>query len=84
MRSVKGKFENGAAWPLEPVKARDGQSVLITFLEEGTEEIEEREQEKAWNALEQLIRKSTVRTGISDLAHEHDHYLYRKPKKGRA
>jgi hypothetical protein len=27
-----------------------------------------------------LIEECTVDTGIPDLAHQHDHYLYGKPK----
>lgn len=34
MLSVKGTFEDGVAQPSEPVEGREGQSVVITFLEE--------------------------------------------------
>jgi hypothetical protein len=33
-----------------------------------------------WAALARLIEECTVDTGIPDLAHQHDHYLYGKPK----
>jgi hypothetical protein len=39
------------------------------------------EDESAWDALEQLLEVCAVETGITDLAHQHDHYLYGKPKK---
>jgi len=42
-----------------------------------------RDIQKDWEALMQLIRKAQVETGIQDLAHEHDHYLYGKPKKSQ-
>ena len=44
MISVKGKFQNGVALPLEHVKdSREGQTVIITFLEEnGTEVLAEK------------------------------------------
>jgi hypothetical protein len=35
-----------------------------------------------WNALMKLAEECAVETDISDLAHQHDHYLYGKPKKG--
>lgn len=35
----------------------------------------------AWDVLVQLVEKCGVETGITDLAHQHDHYLYGKPKK---
>lgn len=81
MLSIKGKFKEGVAQPLEPVEGREGQTVIITFLEEEMAEMSTQETEAAWDALEQLIEESAVETGITDLAHQHDHYLYSKPKK---
>lgn len=34
-----------------------------------------------WDALQQLLAACQVETGISDLAEQHDHYLYGKPKQ---
>jgi hypothetical protein len=34
-----------------------------------------------WEKLRQMIRECAVDTGIGDLAHQHDHYLYGKPKR---
>ena len=81
MLSVKGQFKDGVARPLEPVEGREGQPVIITFLEEEMAELVAEELESAWDALEQLIEQSAVETGIPDLAHQHDHYLYGKPKR---
>jgi predicted DNA-binding antitoxin AbrB/MazE fold protein len=81
MLSVKGKFEKGVAQPLEPVEGREGQVVIITFIEDEVSELSAEETEFAWDALEQLIAESAVETGIADLAHQHDHYLYGKTKK---
>ena len=78
MISVKGKFKNGVALPLEPVKGlQEGKSVIITFLDEENKTISE----KSNGCLEDLIAMCEVDTGISDLAEQHDHYLYGKPKK---
>ena len=81
MISVKGKFQNGVALPLEPIKdSREGQTVIITFLEEnGTEILAEKT--NGVQSLEDLLEKCEVDTGISDLAEQHDYYLYGKPKK---
>ena len=34
-----------------------------------------------WDALTALIEECQVDTGITDLAHQHDHYLYGTPKR---
>jgi len=33
-----------------------------------------------WEAFDRLTESCAVRTGITDLAHQHDHYLYGKPR----
>ena len=81
MLSVKGKFQNGAARPDEPVEEREGQPVIITFLDEGHAGPSPTTDDEAWGALEQLVEDCAVETGIPDLAYQHDHYLYGKPKK---
>ncbi|CAN5660167.1 hypothetical protein BH24ACI2_BH24ACI2_15510 [soil metagenome] len=81
MISVKGKFKNGVALPLEPVeKSHEGRSVIITFLDEQTKEVLS-EKTNGAKSLEDLIAECEVDTGIADLAEQHDHYLYGKPKK---
>lgn len=80
MISVKGKFKNGVALPLEPVKDfQEGKSVIITFLDEDAAVLSEKK--NAAVSLEDLIEECAVDTGIEDLAAQHDHYLYGKPKK---
>ncbi|MGA9347462.1 MAG: hypothetical protein WBW48_01495 [Anaerolineae bacterium] len=82
MLSVRGVFQNGVVRPIQPVEASDGQSVIITFLDEVVTSPERSVDESAWDALAQLVEECAVETGITDLAHQHDHYLYNKPKKG--
>ncbi|OGO42611.1 MAG: hypothetical protein A2Z04_07615 [Chloroflexi bacterium RBG_16_57_9] len=36
--------------------------------------------DSAWEVLAQLVEDCAVQTGITDLSHQHDHYLYGKPK----
>jgi hypothetical protein len=69
MLSVKGKFQNGTARPLEPVEGRDGQTVIITFLEDLGARSQASEAGSAWNALMKLAEACAVETGITDLAH---------------
>ena len=35
-----------------------------------------------WESLMQILADATVDTGLTDLAHEHNHYLYGTPKRG--
>lgn len=38
-------------------------------------------QETNYDALTKLLRENQMDTGIPDLAHQHDHYLYGTPKR---
>ena len=80
MRSVKGQFQNGVATPSEPIGGHDGESVIITFLEEDRT-TKSSADDLGWQALSQLVENCAVETGISDLAQQHNHYLYGKPKQ---
>jgi len=81
MISVKGKIKNGVALPLEPVKKTDeGRNVIITFLGDELRATVSRKTNGS-KTLEALIAECEADTGISDLASQHDHYLYGKPKK---
>jgi hypothetical protein len=81
MISVKGKFKNGVALPLEPVeKSHEERNVIITFLDEDTKEVLS-EKTNGAKSLEDLIAECEVDTGIGDLAEQHDYYLYGKPKE---
>ena len=87
MLAVKGIFQNGIAQPDESVEGREGQPVIITFLEESDETTQTNwnpspeELEVGWDALIKLLKENAIDTGIPDLAHQHDHYLYGTPKR---
>jgi hypothetical protein len=81
MLSVKGIFTKGAARPLDPLEGREGQAVIITFLDKAPLEEYPVREESAWSTLTSLIQECAVETGIDDLAHQHDHYLYDTHKK---
>lgn len=84
MLSVRGVYRNKVVRLPQPISARDGQDVIVVFLDEDTEAIplvaSPSADETDWAAFERLTEVHTVKTGISDLAHQHDHYLYGKPK----
>ncbi len=82
--SVKGRFQDGVARPAEFVKGREGQPVVIIFLEEypvNSVTREVKDQDVTWSTLAQLVEECAVETGVVDLAHQHDHYLYGKEKR---
>jgi hypothetical protein len=80
MLSVKGKFQNGAAQPTEPIEGHDGESVIITFLDEERTTLSSADN-SGWKELNQLVENCAIETGVSDLAQQHDYYLYGKPKQ---
>jgi hypothetical protein len=73
--SVKGTFQDGVARPAEPLQGYDGQPVIITFLSESATAPLSLADDSEWAAFEQL-KACAVETGIGDLAHQHNHYLY--------
>ena len=81
MLSVKGMFQNGVAQPVEPIEGHDGQPVIITFLDGDVTPSPSPVDGGAWEAMTKLVESCAVETGIPDLAHQHDHYLYGKPKQ---
>ena len=89
--SVKGEFHNGVASPLTKVEGREGQPVIITFLEDLLSQplpeppaiaVNGSSNDLEDDPLMKLIAECATDTGIGDLAHEHDHYLYGTPKRG--
>lgn len=78
MLSVRGIFKKGTAFPMEGIEGRENHPVIITFLED--KEIRAGEEDD-WDSLIQLVENCAVDTGIEDMAHQHNHYLYGAPKK---
>lgn len=81
MLAVRGVFEKGRARPIRNIKGREGQPVIITFLDEPaeTERAAQVSPGDAWQAMTQLVESCAVETGIRDLAHRHDTYLHHTP-----
>lgn len=82
MVSIRGTFRNGCAQPEEAVEGRDGEPVIITFLQEEAEAVPSAaEEDVAWDEFLRVLEECKVDTGIPDLAHQHEHYLYGTPKQ---
>lgn len=80
MHEVKGNFRQGVVQPSTPIEGHEGQSIVITFLEEDNVPSDSMNEED-WEQLNQILLDCQMDTGIKDLAHQHDRYLYNVPKK---
>jgi len=77
MLTIKGKVYNGAVLPLEPIsESYEGKEVVITLPDEA-----ESENQNGWKRLMAVIEENQIDADITDLAHQHDHYLYGTPKR---
>ncbi|MDQ3181105.1 MAG: hypothetical protein M3Q33_11355 [Acidobacteriota bacterium] len=77
MLTVRGKVHNGAVLPLEPISdAYEGREVIITLADET-----QSENQIGWKRLMAVIEENQIDADITDLAHQHDHYLYGTPKR---
>lgn len=77
MITVKGKVENGKILALEPLDEEfEGREVAITLIEKVAKESGD-----DWQELFDSMERNRIETGIGDLAHQHDHYLYGLPKR---
>ena len=84
MITVRGKIENGKVLALEPIDDEfEGREVQITLADENGSNgsANEDEIENGWQHLMDTIKRNRISTGIGDLAHQHDHYLYGTPKR---
>ena len=84
MQSIKGIFKDGVVHPSEPIVYPEFHPVIITFLDVPTSSttvsLSEEKYQAGWDMLFSVIEKCQMETGIPDLAHQHDHYLYGTPK----
>ncbi|MBA3631627.1 MAG: hypothetical protein H0W58_02265 [Acidobacteria bacterium] len=77
MLTVRGKVENGKVLVLEPIgDSYEGKEVIITLADEP-----ESENQIGWKRLLSVIEENQIDADITDLAHQHDHYLYGTPKR---
>lgn len=76
MLKVRGKIENGRILALEPVDDYEGKDVIITLDEE-----RETANSEGWEKLFTVLEENQIDAEVSDLAHQHDHYLYGTPNR---
>lgn len=77
MLEIKGKVHNGAVLPLEPISdSYEGKEAIITIADEP-----ESENQNGWKRLMAVIEENQIDADITDLAHNHDHYLYGTAKR---
>jgi hypothetical protein len=80
MLTVKGKVENGKILALEPISdSYEGREVIITFADEA-----ETEKQADWQKLFDALEENRIDAEITDLAHQHDHYLYGTEKRDKS
>ncbi len=77
MLIVKGKVQNGAVLLLEPIgDSYEGKEAIITLVDDPPTN-----DNGDWEKLFAAIEENQIDTDITDLAHQHDHYLYGTPKR---
>lgn len=81
--TLKAIYEQGALRLEKSLSLPDGTPVEVTVIShdeakgEGSQQMEDR----SWDTLTQLLAECAIDTGVSDLAHQHDCYLYGIPKR---
>lgn len=83
MIQFRAHFDGKNICPDEPVSLPEGVTLRVSVSPnaETLEAVREIPDHDSWDDLSKLIAQSQISTGISDLAQEHDHYLYGKPKQ---
>lgn len=81
--NIKAIYEQGVLRLKEPLSLPDGTQVDVTV---SAHEADNREPSqvmdgRSWETLTQLLADCEIDTGVSDLASQHDHYLYGIPKR---
>ena len=79
--NLKAIYEQGALRLFEPIELEEGSEVDVIVISREPRNREPTADDHSWNALETLVNECAMDTGISDLAHQHDHYLYGTSKK---
>ncbi len=82
--NLKAIYENGVLRLEQPLAVPEGAEVEVTVSlsdADNGKPLPETD-DQAWDALTQLLNECAIDTGVSDLAHQHDHYLYGLTKNG--
>ena len=79
-KTLHAVFDGEVLRPQGPVDLRVNGRYLLTVEPSGEEQAAA--SEEAQENLADYLASLAVHTGIPDLAHQHDHYLYGTPKRG--
>ena len=79
-KTLHAIFDGEVLRPQEPVDLQVNGRYLVTVEPSGEEQVAA--SEDAQENLADYLVSLAVHTGIPDLAHQHDHYLYDTPKRG--
>jgi len=76
--NLKAIYENGVLRLEEPLPLPEGAEVDVTVSLNETENGKHAQEtaDQSWDALIDLLNECAIDTGISDLAEQHDQYLY--------
>lgn len=75
--NLKAIYEQGVLRLNEPLPLPDGAEVDVTVtLEDDNRDRSQGMEDRSWDALTQLLDECSIDTGVTDLADQHDHYLY--------
>lgn len=82
--NLKAIYENGVLRLEEPLPLPEGAEVDVSVSLAEIENGQHSQQTDAqgWDALAQLLNECSIDTGVSDLAQQHDHYLYGLTENG--
>lgn len=78
-KTIEAIYEQGVLRLKEPIPLEDGSQVEVIVI--SREPPPTRMPSEILSDISKLVEECAVDTGISDLADQHDHYLYGKPKK---
>jgi len=74
-KTLHAVFDGEVLKPVKPVDLKVGKRYVLTV--ESKQEVTDVEKDPAFN-----LSSLAVKTNISDLSTEHDHYLYGMPRRG--
>ena len=81
MTNVKAIYEQGVLRLAEPIELEEGAEVNVIVITPEPENSKQTVEDHSWNALTELVNECAIDTGVTDLAHQHDHYLYGTSKQ---
>ena len=81
--NLKAIYEKGILRLETTLPLPEGAEVDVTVTTHEADNVEPSQgiEDQSWDALNQLLAECAIDTGVSDLARQHDHYIYGTPKR---